>query len=99
MSVYVVVDAVVLDGERAGEYRRLAEATIERHGGRYLVQGVEPQAVEGQWPADRSMTVVEFPDRTSVERWYSSAEYQRAVRVRDGAIDVRLLFVKGERAA
>ncbi|WP_225730112.1 MULTISPECIES: DUF1330 domain-containing protein [unclassified Nocardia] len=95
MSVYVVVDATVIDAERALEYRKLAEPTIEQFGGRYRIQGATPESVEGAWPADRMLTVTEFPDMAHVRRWYHSEEYQKAKRAREGAIDVRLLFVEG----
>ena len=98
MSVYVIVDAVNLDEERAVEYRRLAESTIEQYDGRYRIQGATPEPAEGVWPDGRIMTVVEFPDMARAKRWYFSAEYEKAKRARDGAIDVRLLFVKGGKA-
>ncbi|MBF6328052.1 DUF1330 domain-containing protein [Nocardia transvalensis] len=99
MSVYVVVDALALDQERVLEYRRLAESTIDQYGGRYHIQGATPQPAEGQWPEGRVMTVIEFPDMAQAQQWYHSPEYQAAKQAREGAIDVRLLFVEGGRAA
>ncbi|GAA2775507.1 DUF1330 domain-containing protein [Saccharopolyspora taberi] len=99
MTAYVLVEAEVHDYDRADEYRVLAEESIRRHGGRYLIQGTVPEAVEGAWPnPSRVTTVVEFPDLAALREWYDSDEYQAAKAVREGAIDVRLLVAPGKSA-
>ncbi|MEU9115799.1 DUF1330 domain-containing protein [Streptomyces sp. NPDC048483] len=96
MTAYVIVDAEVLDEERARAYRALAEPSIALHGGRYLVQGTVPEAAEGSWPSpSRVMTVVEFPDMDRLKEWYTSREYKQAKAARRTAIELRLLFVEG----
>ncbi|WP_326614274.1 DUF1330 domain-containing protein [Streptomyces scopuliridis] len=98
MTAYVLVDAQVLDGERARGYRALAEPSIQLYGGRYLVQGTVPEVVEGTWPSSRVATVLEFPDMDRLKEWYASAEYQEAKAVRGAAIELRMLFVEGKPA-
>ncbi|GAB2686589.1 DUF1330 domain-containing protein [Nocardia thraciensis] len=99
MPAYVFVEATNLDLARATEYRPLAEASIAAYGGRYLTQGATPEVAEGgQWPSGRVVTTLEFPDMNRVREWYHSHEYQHAKSVREGAIDLRLLFVEGGRA-
>ncbi|MEU5899638.1 MULTISPECIES: DUF1330 domain-containing protein [Streptomyces] len=95
MPAYVIVDAEVLDMERAAEYRTLAEPSVRLYGGRYLVEGALPEAAEGTWPASRIVAVVEFPDMARIKEWYGSPEYTRARAVRESAIDMRLLFAEG----
>ncbi|MBB5917554.1 uncharacterized protein (DUF1330 family) [Nocardia transvalensis] len=95
MPAYVLVEATNLDAVRATEYRHLAEASIASYGGRYLIQGATPEVAEGEWPAGRVVTAIEFPSVDRIREWYHSPEYQEAIAVRAGAIDLRLLFVEG----
>ncbi|MFD0890955.1 DUF1330 domain-containing protein [Streptosporangium algeriense] len=95
MSAYVMVDVEVFDAGRVPGYQALAEPSIRLYGGRYLVRGAKPEAVEGTWPASRHVVVLEFPDMEQVRRWYSSPEYAEAIEARKGAMDIRLLFVEG----
>ncbi|TQM25448.1 DUF1330 domain-containing protein [Nocardia bhagyanarayanae] len=101
MAAYLIVDAEDLvvesggaDG-RADEYRAVAQASIDRYGGRYLVRGASPVAVEGDWPDGRVLTVIEFPDRACLERWRGSAEYGQAAAIRKISIDARMVIADG----
>ena len=95
MPAYVIVEAEVLDVAAVPEYRRLAERSIAQYGGRYLVQGSQPRAVEGRWEPGRRLTVLEFPDAQRVEDWYASPEYGEAKAVREGAFEMRLVVAEG----
>ena len=46
MPAYVISEVEVLDEQLADEYRTLAEASIRLYGGRYIVRGAMPEAVE-----------------------------------------------------
>ncbi|WP_330228503.1 DUF1330 domain-containing protein [Nocardia sp. NBC_00508] len=96
MPAYVIVEADVLDEEVGLEYWRLAEPSIRRFGGRYLVATV-PEAVEGAWPADRRAVVLEFPDLERIREWYDSPEYSAARAVRKSGVEVRMIFADGVR--
>ncbi|WP_369386334.1 DUF1330 domain-containing protein [Streptomyces sp. CG1] len=95
MSAYVISEVEVLDEEEADSYRRLAEASIRLYGGRYIVRGAMPDAVEGTWPTPRRLVVVEFPDMDRARQWYASAEYAEALQIRKTALERRLLFADG----
>ncbi|WP_454195185.1 DUF1330 domain-containing protein [Nocardia sp. Marseille-Q1738] len=94
MPAYVIVEAEVLDEEVDLEYWRLAEPSIRRFGGRYLVATV-PEAVEGAWPG--RAVVLEFPDLDRVREWYDSPEYLAAREVRKSGVEVRMIFADGAR--
>lgn len=97
MTAYVVADSAVLDEKGLPAYVALAGPSIARHSGRFLAQGQEPVAVEeGDWPKERVVTILEFPDIQHATDWYASAEYKKAIEVRQGALDVRAVFVDGE---
>lgn len=97
MAAYVIGDSAVLDVEGISAYAAAAAASIARYSGRFLAQGQAPAAVEeGTWPTGRIVTIIEFPDIQQAKDWYASAEYQKAIPLRQGALDVRLVFVDGK---
>ena len=95
MSAYVISEVRILDQELAQRYMTLAAASIERHGGSYVVRGAQPDVPEGEWDDDRRVVVVAFPDRATLDEWYASDDYAEALAVRADALDRRLLFVSG----
>jgi uncharacterized protein (DUF1330 family) len=95
MAAFVISEVEILDETVADRYRALAAASIEQHGGRYLVRGATPDAVEGEVSPRRRLVVVEFPDMDVARRWYASDSYAEALALRDHALTRRLLFVEG----
>ncbi|MFD8542722.1 DUF1330 domain-containing protein [Streptomyces sp. NPDC059649] len=95
MPAYVISEVEVLDEELADTYRTLTEASIRRYGGRYIVRGALPEALEGTWPSSQRVVVVEFPDTDRVKEWYASSEYAEALEIRKSALERRLLLVEG----
>jgi uncharacterized protein (DUF1330 family) len=90
---YMVVDARSSDPERMVEYRRLAQAAVEKYGGRYLVRGAAYVALEGSWQPER-LVVLEFPDMDAARKFYDSPEYLVARSVRQGVSDFDMLLVE-----
>jgi uncharacterized protein (DUF1330 family) len=95
VTAYVISEVEPLDEELFAQYRTLAQETIEQYGGRYLVRGVLPDTLEGTWPAQQRIVILEFPSMEKAREWYASPEYARALEVRRHALDRRLLFVEG----
>jgi uncharacterized protein (DUF1330 family) len=95
MAAYVISEVEILDEVEGQRYRELAEASIARYGGRYLVRGARPQVPEGEWSPDECVVVVEFPDMKRLREWYASPEYAEALELRQMALARRLLFVEG----
>jgi uncharacterized protein (DUF1330 family) len=83
MSAYCLFDVLeVTDAEKMEEYRTKVFATVEKHGGRYVVIGGPFEVVEGHWhPAFPVM--LEFPSLAAARRWYDSPDYAplRALRL------------------
>ena len=94
MAAYVISEVEILDHEAANAYRRLAADSIGRYGGRYLVRGGASELIEGQ-PSPKNLIIVEFPTMEIAKEWYGSPEYAEALRVREKALDRRLVFVQG----
>ncbi|WP_405162710.1 DUF1330 domain-containing protein [Nocardia sp. NBC_01499] len=95
MTAYVISEVRVLDEALAQRYRELAAASIARYGGRYLVRGAVPEPAEGAWDDERRLIIVEFPSAERLREWYASAEYAEALRIREHALERRLLFAEG----
>ena len=94
MPAYVIVETNVTDQEQYERYREVAPESIAAHGGRYLVRGGELAVFEGDWHPSR-VVVLEFPDLETAKRWYASAEYGEARKLRDGAAKLHMVAVEG----
>ena len=94
MSAYIVVDCEVTDPVRYESYKKLAQAAIAKHGGRYLARGGETSVLEGAWQPKR-VVVLEFPSTSAIRRFYSSPEYKAARSARDGAARMNMIAIEG----
>jgi uncharacterized protein (DUF1330 family) len=94
MSAYVISEVDVRDAAGFAAYRTIAAKSIAHYGGRYLVRGGAAHAVEGG-PRPGSFIVVEFPSMERLREWYASPEYAEALKLRQTALDRRLVFVEG----
>lgn len=84
MAAIVVAKVQVTDPAKYETYKPLAKKAIEAFGGRYIVRGSEPHAVEGDAPKAR-FVIVEFDSVETVRRFYDSPEYLAAREARAGA--------------
>jgi len=94
MPAYVIADVQVTGTAAHKPYRPLAAASIARFGGRFIVRGGPVELFEGE-PQPERIVVIEFPDAEAAGRWYNSAEYQRALTIRQAASRGRLFLVEG----
>ncbi|GAA3047645.1 DUF1330 domain-containing protein [Pseudonocardia yunnanensis] len=94
MTAYVVVEIQVHDPELYEQYKPIAANSIELHGGRYLARGGETELLEGDVSPAR-IVILEFPDAAAARRWYHSAEYAEALKIRERASVGRLIVVEG----
>ncbi len=90
----MISDVEMRDPALFDAYRKLAAATIAQYGGRYVVRGGAIDPVEGGW-TPQGIVIVEFADMETARRWYRSPEYAEALKIRQGALTRRLIFVEG----
>jgi uncharacterized protein (DUF1330 family) len=98
MVAYVISDVEPQDAGLLERYRALAQASIARYGGRYIVRGGAIEPMEGDW-TPKHLVIVEFPDMDLARQWYRSEAYAEALTVAERALSRRLIFVEGAPAA
>src|SRR5215475_8464045 len=94
MSAYVISEVETRDSAAMETYRGMAARTIAQYGGRYIVRGGAAEVAEGG-PPPKTLVIVEFPSMARLREWYASAEYAEALKVRQNALERRLIFVEG----
>jgi uncharacterized protein (DUF1330 family) len=94
MAAYVISDIEILDDQRIATYRALAQDSIAKYGGRYIVRGGSISCIEGEWHP-KAIVIVEFPSMERARQWYASPEYAEALKVRQIALRRNLIFVEG----
>ena len=94
MSAYLLLQVDIADSEAYKAYATETPRIIQQYGGRFIVRGGDPEALEGELPASR-VVLVEFDDRAAVQRFYRSPEYQRVLPFRQAASKGRVSVVDG----
>jgi len=94
MTAYLVLDFAVRDLRGFLPYVEAIPAFIEKHGGRYIVRGVAPTVMEGDWAPER-MVILEFPARENAEAFLNDPEAQPLFALRHRTTDSRLVLVDG----
>jgi uncharacterized protein (DUF1330 family) len=94
MPAYVIVETDITDPERYERYKAASPDAVAAAGGRFVVRGGELAVLEGDWQPSR-LVVLEFEDLAAAERWYRSARYQQAKKLREGAARIRMVAVQG----
>jgi uncharacterized protein (DUF1330 family)/ketosteroid isomerase-like protein len=93
MPGYVIMDAEVNEPAGYEEFKRLASAAIEHHGGRYLVRGGALEPLEGDWHS--RLVLLEFDTLEAALGFYHSDDYQAARQIRLETATARVAAVEG----
>ncbi len=94
MAAYVIGEIEVTDPATYADYGRQVLATIQKHGGRFVVRGGAVDPLEGGWTPKR-IVVLEFPSMAKARAWYDSAEYAPLIDLRQKASRGKLIAVEG----
>jgi uncharacterized protein (DUF1330 family) len=81
MKAYLVLDLSVKDFGGFKKYIAEISAFVAKHSGKYIIQGVQPTPIEGDWKPER-MVIIEFPDREEAEAFLSDPEIQDLFKMR-----------------
>jgi uncharacterized protein (DUF1330 family) len=94
MKAYLVLDLTVNDFDGFRKYIAEIPAFIARHSGQYIVRGVQPTTIEGDWKPER-LVIIEFPERQNAEAFLSDPKIQDLFKVRHQTTKSRLLLADG----
>ena len=96
MTAFLLSQFAALDEADARRYAALAAPTVAGYRGRYLVRGARPHVLEGDWPPQLRLSIVEFPSNEVLQAWYRSDEYAAALAVRTSSMTRSLVSIDGE---
>jgi uncharacterized protein (DUF1330 family) len=94
MKAYLVLDLSVKDFAGFKKYIAEIPALIAKHSGKYIVQGVQPTTIEGDWKPER-LVIIEFPERENAEAFLSDPEIQYLFRIRHDTTTSKLVLADG----
>ena len=94
MAAYAIIHDEIHDQALFGEFRQRVAATIEAHGGRYLVRGGAVEVMDGDWVPDR-VVVVEFDSVEQAKAWLTTPEYTEIKEIRMKSAKASLIIVEG----
>ena len=92
MSAFILVEVDIHNMEVYEEYKKLTPSSLEPYGGKFVIRGLEVEALEGAWKHDR-LVLLEFPNREKALEWYNSESYQRAKKIREKASSANFFIV------
>jgi uncharacterized protein (DUF1330 family) len=75
------------------EYLERIDETLAPYDGRFIVHGGEPTMLEGESPG--TLIVIQFPDRSRAEAWYTSAAYREILPLRAENADSTIFMIDG----
>ncbi len=94
MAGYVIVGDNITDPETFAEFRDRVGATVEAHGGKYLVRGGASEAMDGDWNPNR-IVVIEFESADAARAWLTSPEYTEIKAIRQKSASASVVIVEG----
>ena len=94
MPAYVIVELEVTEPVEYEQYKRIAGATVEKYGGKYIVRGGPCETLEGDWDPKR-LVVMEFPSSEQAKAWLNGEEYREPRKMRHRAAKTRMIVVEG----
>ncbi|WP_455222044.1 DUF1330 domain-containing protein [Kaarinaea lacus] len=94
MNGYLILDFSIKNIESFMEYIEKIPKFINKHGGRYIVQGVEPEVMEGDWHPER-VVVLEFPSKEKAKEFLEDPEAQFLFAIRYNSTTSKLILAEG----
>jgi uncharacterized protein (DUF1330 family) len=94
MPAYVIVDIDIVDPLGYEEYKKLASATVEKYGGKYIARGGQVETLEGDWNPKR-IVVLQFESMQRAKDWLNCAEYREPDKMRHRTAKTKMIVVEG----
>src|SRR4029434_522002 len=94
MAAYIIVEIEILDPVGYEEYKKLASATVEKYGGKYIMRGGKTEVLEGDWQPKR-IVVLEFESAQRAKEWLNCEEYREPRKMRHRTARTNMILVEG----
>ncbi len=94
MNGYLILDLSIKNIESFLEYIDKIPEFIKKHGGRYIVQGVEPEIMEGDWHPER-VVILEFPSKEKAREFLKDPDAQSLFAIRHKSTTSKLILAEG----
>lgn len=94
MAGYIIVEIDVTDPVGYEEYKKLAGATVEKYGGKYIVRGGAAETLEGDWNPKR-LVVLQFESVARAKEWLNCEEYREPRKMRHRTANSKMIVVEG----
>ena len=94
MKGYLVLDLAISELNGFMEYVQKIPEFIKKHGGKYIIQGVEPELMEGSWLPQR-LVVLEFPTKDAAREFLNDPEAKSLFDLRKETTVSNLILAEG----
>lgn len=94
MKAYLILDFCITDRAGFMEYVEGIPACIQKHDGKYLVEGIQPELIEGRARGD-TLVVLEFPSEQKAKSFLSDPETKRLFAIRHRTTQGSLILALG----
>ena len=95
MHGYILVDVNIKDMKGFMEYASRIPDLIEKHGGRYIVKGVEPYVVRDGSDVPQYVVVIEFPSADAADAFIDERSKSELIEIFNRSTSGRILRVEG----
>lgn len=95
MAAYMVILVKMHDRDKfiAG-YGKAVPPIVAEHGGEYVIVAPGATMLEGTLEGYSSVAISKWPSREAAERFWNSAEYAEAKKLREGLADAQVFLVE-----
>ena len=94
MPAYIIVDIDIVDPVGYEQYKKLAGASVESYGGKYIVRGGKSEVLEGNWNPKR-VVILQFDSIERAQAWLNSEEYREPRKMRHRTARTNMVVVEG----
>ncbi|MEL0638791.1 DUF1330 domain-containing protein [Marinomonas sp. TI.3.20] len=94
MKGYLILDFTIINLPEFMEYVEKIPAYLDKHSGRYLVEGVTPEILEGDWEP-KTIVVLEFETQEYANGFLSDPEVKQLFTIRHKNTKSNLIKVSG----
>ena len=90
MAAYLIGHITIKNHDKWKCYVEGVGNSLIPYGAEILFRGQRAIVLTGEHPYENTV-VIKFPDQSTLQQWYNSAEYQKLIPNRDEAADVVII--------